>query len=503
MHRIDTAWVPFLALLAYLVRFDYGFAIGDQDEFLPLLYHFLDPSALVTDWFTAGQAEEFGIRHPFVWMLFALSHLMPVRMSVLVVYVASWLSIAFAAQALGYTLFRDRIAAAAMVVVILVLTPQWTLGGNDLVHSMLVPSMTAWALGLWGLVVFLRRRHVAAAVLFGIATWLQPLVGLQLAGLCGLTLLGPGRSSLRFGAAYGITAGPVLLALILQQAAPASENLFYILAEFRAPHHYLFFSFPPDAFVKFGLLLGLGLGGWVFVRMRLDGEHRRFLKITSVAIAACCSVAFVCTEIIPVPLVTWLQLFKMTVLAKVLSVAVCAAAVAAHLPLREFLDTPFRFAGWSFLIVTLLWTSGMGVGFVDFSASREPSVAGVEEWARLETPSDVVFAVPPSWSGFRSGARRGIVVNFKAFPHRHGLNEEWFERLMEVAPITLPARGHPGLMDSLDAAFLRLSQNEVVHLARHFDFDFVVRSHKIAAFDEAHSVGEWTVYDMRLHPHGR
>ena len=181
-------FVPLAALLLYVLRFGYDYGASDQDEFLPYLLHRLDPTLFAQDWFVLTQASTFGIRTYFVLLLQGLSLVVPAWLAVLVLYVSAWLLTAGAVYALGHAFTRNRLAAAAAVVLALVLTPQWTLGGNDLAHSMLVPSMVGWGLGLWGLVFFLRYRPGQAALLLGTATWMQPLVGLQLAGLLGLML---------------------------------------------------------------------------------------------------------------------------------------------------------------------------------------------------------------------------------------------------------------------------------------------------------------------------
>lgn len=490
-------FVPLGALLLYALRFPYGYGVSDQAEFVPFLLHLLDPSILNADWFVAGQQAALSVRTPFVWLLWALSQLLPVHVSVLVMYGATWGALAFAVYALAQLLLKDRIAAAAAVVVALVLTPQWTLGGNDLVHSMLVPSMAGWSLGLWGLVMLWRGRVMIAVVLIGMATWMQALVGLQLALLCGVTLLlqHSGRKKLlRAAPLWLVLALPVLLPLAMQQTADTVPSQYYILAEFRAPHHYLFFSFPPATLVKFGILTVAGLASFAILRRRLAVGHRIMLRNLLMGILACCMLAFLGTEVIPLIGVAQLQLFKTTVLAKLLFVILACGAAIVHVPGWRRLDRAFVPAGWSVCILLALW---LVVGGGPEPREDAP-MARIGNWARTHTATDAVFAVPPSWSGFRSRAERAIVVNFKAFPFHPARNLEWFQRLTDLAPMTLPARGYPALADSLDASFFRLPPTQLQHLVSKYAFDYVVRATTLPvespAYTEVFSAGAWSVY---------
>ncbi len=522
-RRYAPLFVLLAALLLYALRFGYDYGASDQDEFLPYLLHRLDPESLSQDWFVVTQGATFSIRTYFVMLLQGLALVVPVWLAVLVLYGGAWLLIAGAVYALSYAFTRNRLAAAAAVVVALVLTPQWTLGGNDLAHSMLAPSMGGWGLGLWGVVFFLRYRPGQAAFLLGTATWMQALVGLQLAGLLGLMLLWRltrSRRALRhvllFAGVYALAALPTLGPLVLQQLsgttppeAADAPSMFYVLAQFRVPHHYLFYSFPARSLVRFGALMVLGLTSFALLHRKQRVHYSAFLIQTLGCIAAFGILAFLFTEIQPVLFVAQLQLFKTTVLAKLLFVILICGAVFAWLPERiaRPLERLMDIKGWGLAAVLGLWILAIGSVFVGVEALRAKAgplaragtpTTQVETWARTQTPRDAVFAVPPSWSGFRSRARRAIVVNYKAFPYRDRLNITWFERLTEMAPISLPDRAGPAIQDSLDAAFLRQPAPALHRLAERYDFDYVVRDRPFtpasSSFDQVYSSGEWIVY---------
>jgi len=516
-------FVLLAALLLYFLRFGYDYGISDQDDIIPYLLHRLHPERFTRDWFVQGQAAAFGVRTYPVLLLQALSVALPIWLAFLGLYVAAWLLTAGAVFSIAYTLTRHRLAAAAAVVVALVLTPQWTLGGNDMAHSILAPSMGGWALGLWGLVFWLRDQPVKAGLLIGLATWMQPLVGLQLAGLLGVTLLWatarrevPARTLVLFGAAFMLAALPALVPLFYEQLAGTTPTgaddtpgMFYIMALFRNPHHYLFFSFPTRSLVRFGGLVVLGTLSFVWLRRKQALHHPAFVIRLAIGITAFCLVGFLCTEVVPVLAVAQLQLFKTTVLAKLICVILICSAFFAVMPasFTRHLDRWLHHERAWLAAVLVLWAL-VGLGIVldagpvrarvgPFAHAATP-VAQVETWARTQTPLDAVFATPPSWSGFRSRAHRAIVINFKSFPYREALNRVWFERLTQTAPIPLPHRATPALQDSLDDAFRAQSADALLHLAGRYEVDYIVRDQAFSPLpsllEEVFTADPWIVY---------
>lgn len=285
--------------------------------------------------------------------------------------------------------------------------------------------------------------------------------------------------------------------------------MFYLMAQFRAPHHYLFYSFPARSVARFAALMGLGLTSLVLLHRRQRVHYSTFLIRTLGCIAGLCVLAFLFTEIRPVFFVVQLQLFKTTVLAKLLFVILICGGVFAWLPapFARPLDRLMDLKGWGLAAVLGIWLLAIGSVFLGFEVLRAKAgplaregtpTEQVETWARTQTPRDAVFAVPPSWSGFRSRARRAIVVNYKAFPYRDRLNLTWFERLTQMAPISLPQRSGPAIQDSLDAAFLRQPVPALHRLADRYDFDYVVRDRRFtpasSSFEQVYISGEWIVY---------
>ncbi len=483
-----------LCLALYLIRFGYSYGQSDQDEFLPLLLHRMDPPLLANDWFVQTQQASFSIRAYFALVLHGLALVFPLPLAVFVLYVVSWGGMAHGVFRLAGWLSGNRLAAFIAVPAVLLATPQWTLGGNDFAHGMLVPSMTAWALGLQGLVAALEGRLTAAGAWIGVATWMQALVGLQLALLGALVALlartGAGSNVFRLIGLYALMAAPALAPLFYQQftAAPLPEvDLFYVMAQFRNPHHYLFDSFTTPSIIRFSLLVAGGLAGWYLARPFVDAHRLRMVVGILAVIAMIGAGTYVATEGWHVLAIAKLQLFMLTVPAKPLLITGIAAALAWRLP------APIS-AGMVWILDRSTWQAGVlglllvGTGSLHLAGNRawsqriyplsevDAPEAVMEAWVREHTPVNAVFATPPALSSFRTGAQRAIVVNHKAFPYRDADIAVWFDRLLDMAPISLPERTDATLMAALDAAYDTLTPAQLAERADRYGFDYAVRT---------------------------
>ncbi len=510
-------------LLLYFFRFGYDYGHSDQGEFLPVLLHRLAPDVLAQDWYVQTQAG-FTVRTPFTLFLEGPARLIGVEWAVFGVYVLAWGLLASAVYALARRLTHDRLAAVVSVIVALVLTPQWTLGGNDLVHRMLVPSMPGWGLGLWGVYAFLRGRYAVSGLLFGLATWMQPLVGLQLAMLCGLLLsldvFSPReRASLwkrmmRFGGLFLLVATPMLAPLIYQQVwlphpppPPDTPSVSYILPAFRAPHHYLPDSFSADAVLRFGLLFGIGLMAFSIPHCRKCLRQSGFIARSIAIMTGTCFLAYYFSEIHPFLFITKLQLFKLTVFLKVLIIIVLSAAVSIWLPIRLWRWCSRMMASpWPVFLILGAWTY-VGVSFFPGPSpvlSRwlphehsQTAMADLEKWASEHSGQEAIFVVPPSFSGFRTRARRAIVVDFKAVPFEDDQLYSWFSRLRDQAPISLPRRGGAPLIMELDEAYAAQPVAALERLAEKYQATHFVRPRPLPptrAFVEVYRNDDWVVY---------
>ena len=525
--RSTSSKIPIHLLLGiwglYLFRFGYAYGFSDQDEFLPYLMHLLDASLFTQDWFVGTQLSSFSIRAYFVYLLFIPAKIFSIPIAVGFLYVVSWFATASGIYALALHLSKNRIAAITSVALALVMTPFWTLGGNDMVHSMLVPSMLGWSLGIWAIVFFANNRMIYSALLLGLATLFQALVGLQLGLVLGAVMImqfiAKKDRSIKdiyaFSVVYLACASPALIPLFYQQLNPVSPgiyqmtgapSLFYIMAEFRNPHHYLFHSFDIVRVSQFAILSVLGLASLFFCAKRIKTFPSYLVTSLLSVIVLICVLAYFGTETYANLTIAKLQLFKLTVFAKVLLIIAICAALVTFIPNRYqsyierfFWGYPARFTVIYLIVYTLLiigQSHRYQSKIYPFSAQNDP-LNVIYEWVQINTPKSSVFAVPPSWSGFRTSARRGIIINHKAFPYKDEDIVKWYMRLELIAPTNRPARTDRSLMAKLDSSFENRPINRIEQYTTTYQLDYLVRGSTLdAPYALVFQTGDWYVYDV-------
>jgi hypothetical protein len=517
-------WWALLVAALFYARFGYSFGVGDHDEMIPQLLRLLDPSLFPADWYLQGEAGRVTVRTPFLLALRAFAAPSGVEGGVFAVWLVVLLGVTVGVWRLAWKVTENRVATALATLGAVVGTPLWALGGNGLVASLIVPEPVAWTLALPAVGLFMGGKRWLAGALLGVAGLFQLLVGTLTVGALGLVWLWEiaadeerrarwlaevGRA-VGFGVVYLLVAAPVFVPTALAQAAgsPTPDDglsLFYVIAQLRQPHHYLFLHFGERAIAQFGLLAVLGAASFWWMRRRGGLRHERFVGRLLVVIAALCGVALVGTEGLQVLFVAKLQFYKLTVLAMVLLVTLIASAAVAPVPMgwKERADralaSPWGWAvaGVAVVAVAVLGLSGWKNGPAQHRAS---DLYAVEAWAREHTEPDALFLIPPSETTFRTWAHRSVAINWKPTPFRDRAMRERLARLRAVAPSAeLPTLGIRW-KETLDAAYHQNARATWQHLAEQWGADYaLVEVDRLAdppREQPAFQSGGWAVYAL-------
>ncbi len=506
-----------IGLALHFLRFGYVYGDGDQDELIPAALRLLNNDLFTNDWLIQYVTSGVNVRTYFVALVSAFGVFVPLWLAVALLHVLVWCGVAYGIYAIAFELARDRIAASLGMLMALLITPIMTLGGNTVIHNALVPEGVAWALAIPGVALFLRKKWIFAGALLGTATWFHLLAGGLTAFVLGVVMLWrtleKGRrydldAVLRFGGAFVAAFLPVLIPLALAQgsAAPESESPFYIHALFRNPHHHLFFSFELARHLRFWPLMILGVVSLRWLRRKRRIRHSaEIVRFWIVSFILCCaSVVFV--EVRPVELVAKLQFFKLTVPSALFASLVLSATIATSLPdgvqalvkrAMSYRKTGLFVAVLLCGVVLLLADRGTGrPGALLYPARHiETELGEVEAWARTQTSADALFAVPPSTGTFRSFGERSVVANWHAFVFDDRAMQTWYERLMDIAPIS-PAVTGMDAKPALDAAYHAWSGDEWKRLSEQYDIDYLLvrRDESVLDFTQAFQNDEWIVY---------
>ena len=500
---------------AHLARWGYDYGGGDHDELLPPLLHRLDPSLFTRDAFVLQQLDGLSVRTAFRAVLGVLAEAVPLEVAAGLLYVAVLAAMAYGTVRLAYAWVPDRVGAALGAFLALVAFPYWSLGANALTYRSLLPEGVAWALAVPAVLGFVRGRRLAAGVLLGVAAWFHLLVGFQTALVLGVvTLWGAAErrsaaeawGAVRFGLVAAAVAAPLAVPAVLSNPLVAGDGLggrstFEVLARLRLPHHYLFFSFPTGALVRFGLVLAGGAAALWWLRRRGVLRHGDVVVRFVAVVGVLCALAVGLTEVASVTVAAQLQLFKLTVWVTALLSLVVGAALAQALPgaLRQPAEGLWdRPALGLALVVAAVGAAAVlapeaVAGRYRPAAHAASDLGRVERWLGRHTPADALVLVPPSNSTLRVTARRSVVTDFKTM----GLD---LERLLRVAPAPVPARGGLGWQAALDSAYAARPADAWAPLADAFGADLALVDLDATATPPprppAYRQGRWAVFQV-------
>lgn len=461
----------FLAAGLFYVRFGYDVGFSDQDEFVPLVMKWLNPELFTRDWFVSLQDSEFGIRTIFAGLVLLPSLFLPIEIAILILHVATWLVLTLSLHRISIYLYDNKLTALVFVIAGTVLTARWNPGGNDVFHSMLVPSSLAWAFGMWSLERLLSQRFLMAGVLGSLAVLVHPLVGIQICAVLGAGLaLSHPRNALRFLLPIIVVAGTMVVIFANLGAAPDSiAETGRILTHIRAPHHYLPTAFSSASWFQFGGLILVGASFmWVDSSRTSKGPVRTSIFALFGISLLVLAVSTVLINAFEIDLVTRLQPFSLAVFTRILGILGCISIVTTFISasrLRQ-VDAILSQTRWLpiavlFLIASVFlvrpWFAQLNSGEAAPPAIESPLDPVTGSWIKNNTSINALFAVPPSLSGFQIQTSRSQFVNFKAFPFTNKESQEWLYRLLLVAPVVSTSPGGTALMTQMDSAYLATS----------------------------------------------
>jgi hypothetical protein len=319
------------ALVAVLLR---GYSVvgyqTDPSAQIPLILRALDPSYLTNDWWV-DQQSAWVARYAFIQLTAQLAKAMGIEVAYFLGHYVGALGVSVvtylvATRALRASQLAGLIAASLAVAIELI-----DYGAViQLVNPDLVPAALAEPVALLALGFALARRPVWCALAAGTASAMQPLLGIVPGGLALMTLavtafwdrqaLWPLRIRVDYRQLGQALLGLAVLApfalfwVVVSASNGASADYIRIIAEVRAPHHWL----PSAWFLENHLwiaVLALGyMGLFAAWRRRFadqaDPYVAQFVAVFSLAIVTLCLLSYVFVEIVPWRTMLTIQAFR-------------------------------------------------------------------------------------------------------------------------------------------------------------------------------------------------
>ncbi len=432
MQLINNRYLHFIfTTILYILTNGYLFNTGDQAEHLPQLYQKLNPELYPHDSFLTYYNQTFTVRFYFVNFMYALSQLFSVEVSCFLVYVIC-VYMAIAGVYFLFISFTDNVVHAWVgVYFYLFFARYFVIGGNYFQDNMLVGSSIAEVLCVWAFVLLFRTKIYYAALLAGIASLFQPLIGLHVAFIMGGTLLIKhiklkelkGKTMLKllgFTVIYFAIAAFVLLPIGLKQSGSAADNAEAnkILYEYRGALHYLPQLFPARDYF---LMVAFMLVALVVIYYSTIKNKEPLLII--IGFTLMCTLLFAAYLLVnPYSNLGKLQWFKTSVWINLL-------AAMFILGVLQFKFIPFGKPLLVAGIVCICSWAGLK-GFKNYGQHKLPFCNGSEltiahEWILNNTPVDCMVLTPPNDYSFSCEAKRSMPVNYKAIVHEAAYLLQW------------------------------------------------------------------------------
>ena len=325
----------------------------------------------------------------------------------------------------------------------------WNLGGNEMYIPLITSSTVAKVFGIWAIYFFLKKENFEinnwhVYVLLSIATFIQPLVGLQLflvlAGVRILSMIFTMKfewSAILPILFYVLTGGIWVFWLQRDFAEGGIENrILFDFLEFRLPHHFI-----PSYFSKKAAVVLLPMFGWslyFFYKKNRDVFWMFVLILLGMLIYS------IGVEIFELSTIVSSQWFKTTIWIKSLSVIALFSFLENKIPIlqKDFFQ---KISIWGLRILGMI-SIAMILNPVSIYKSRtydffflQQKNAEIEiaEIAKAKTPKDALFIIPMDQTHFKNYSERSTYIDYKAVIHRKSIIPIWYERIQEIYGINI------------------------------------------------------------------
>jgi len=325
----------------------------------------------------------------------------------------------------------------AVVATTLILFYHRNLGGNELYYNMVSPSLLAKSMGIWSLWYSFKQNSRPASLWCIAATYIQPIVGVQVL-LLGIIFLNKENRKL-FLITTLLCIMPYILSLYFQLNGSGPTGLVEVM-QLRNPHHFMPGHF---GWLNFLLLTPVFLWG-----MAVASRINKPIFYSGLFIMTGCIFYMIFLKIFP-ELIIKTQWFKSTVWLKFFS----------FLMLAKWLTQPnSKFYKWIFarygnILAFIFFVATLALVLHQSHTARYSfpwSALGKDQDLAVHSKSmsqpDEVFLVPADFTAFKYYSERPTWVDWKAIPHQSECLSLWAGRIKLAYGLEL---GYQGDLNSI------------------------------------------------------
>lgn len=431
---VEILLVSLITWLIALYAFGFTHGTGDQTEIIPYIDYLRSSGLFAGDFYIqSSESLEPNVRTVFVQAFMPLGTsvgLWLILHGLFTVLISAGL-ILICAELIGSLRLSYIVPPVAMVLLYSTLP-----GGNDIYNPAVVAETVALCFAVWSLLLYLKGFWYETMAFLILATWFQPLVGLQVFVL--LLFTDMLRGGFRWQRIIPVTAYLILgggYVLLLQRAkgpypAVSGAEFENIVFYFRNPHHFV-----PSVFNFKKVMFALGLWGSGVVYFWNNRTIRAILLVIFLGSIT----YFVSFEFdILKGVFGRSQWFKTMVWVKVFGVTAFIGTMQDWVKHVFSKYSKAIMVSFAFLLVTITvvrsYWSHMSPYYENHYSEKfyDPDLIDVCERIDAIIPQDAVFVQPFLSSPFRYYAHRSSFVDFKSFIPSSTVVGEWARRIQLV-----------------------------------------------------------------------
>ncbi|NNF02753.1 MAG: hypothetical protein HKN22_08710 [Bacteroidia bacterium] len=472
-----------LTYLLLLLLFGYQFGDNDHIELLPYILKLQDPTLYQNDFFLDSMFAMIpNERHIFasVFSLFPASSL---EWVFFIFHVFSSLILIFGLYRIAERFVSRPYLIWSAIILNLLFFHEWNFGKVEMYYSAFQASNLAKAIAVWSIFYFIDGHKWAAFILLIAVTYIQVVVGLNLAIVfTSIVVLGFRRqaffSDLKPVIAYTVLTLPFLLLLLMNRSAASDKHYFEIMFNFRHQHH--FFIYSSDKII---LMLSLIMLSLVFYFNR---SKELFLFTMIITIGTCIYVLNM--QFLKIEFIANFNWLKNTIWLKYLGFVGFVGLLEKYLPKFTFKPALLTL----FLGLAILTTGHLLLNQRDktnYTAplefpTRERSDSSLDICEQIinRTNNNALFIQPFNFTALKYHSQRASYVDFKAIPRSPKFAQTWYKRINEVYGLSLTDGGGFGMKQKADKNYKTMSDKDIPFLSKHgITHLLTFRDHKLNA----------------------
>ncbi|MBL7816411.1 MAG: hypothetical protein JNL70_15430 [Saprospiraceae bacterium] len=508
----------FLACLActilLLFRHGYTFGSGDQSEMLPYAKYLFDNTLYPSDFYIQSIASSVpNERYIFSWLLSYLGDYL--EWGIFILHIIATMLLVLGLYRLAVKGLHHPNAQWLATLVPVMVFYGVNLGGNELYYNTFLPSYVAQVIGLWVFLYAMGGKILPMYVLLMLATYVHPLIGVQLWLLMTLSLivmiLLDNKKSLLIGLLifnllYFFSAG-ILIYKIKNgyDSGNPDSAVFFDIIRFRAPHHYLPHTFP----LSHWLILAFPF----YVGWRASDSIVKFV-FRWIAIGLLVYIAGVYILKSPTPLSTqwfsttvWVKTFSFLIFLSFVEIFMAKFKPKDYFLLQKLTSNTFFFNG--LLVATVLSIILMTPQYRLLKEkpyelpffNNENAEVRISQLAKEKTSQNALFLIPADLSEFRFWSERSSFIDYKATNHRQAAFQEWYDRIQKVYKISLADRLNGADLTALaNQHFQNLKETDFLEFANNQHITHVLTfKNVLLTFPKIAENDKYVIYEI---PHG-